>query len=452
MFEKTPPHDANAERALLGSMLLSKDAIEDVIEDVSGANFYVPKHETIFEAIRELYAAGEASDTVTVAALLEKQGNLAKVGGHAYLHDLADAVPSAAAAGHYAEIIADQALLRSIGSTAIRGMQMATSTEGEDADEVLNRFQAEVFALGRSKGPALETSNADALERVLSELDDEDEQNKPAPGIRTGFRDLDELTDGLHPGEMTVIAARSSMGKSTLALDFHRQASIADGHHSLYFSLEMRRETLLKRMLSAEAKIPLHHLVRRGAMTDADWKRVADTYARIVEAPLYIDDRRGLTLTEIWTTARRIARRHPLRLVTVDYMQLIKLGGKGRINREQEVAEVSHGLCEMALDLNVSVVAVAQLNRGAESRPDKRPSPSDLRESDAPFHDCDLMILPFREDYYDKESPRAGEADLIIPKFRNGPTCDITVAFQGHYSRFIDMGKDRAWSPSAAAG
>lgn len=441
VFDRTPPHDADAERALLGAMLLSKDAIEDVADDVRGEHFYIPKHETIFDAALELYAAGEACDAVTLSALLDKRGALAKIGGPAYLHDLMEAVPSAASAGYYAEIVADKALLRSIGNAGMRGLQMATSTEREDADEILNRFQAEVFALGRPKGAAIEPSNAPAFEQMLSELDDEDEESIPTPGLRTGFRDLDELTDGLPPAAMTVIAARSSMGKSTLAADFHRQVSIVDGHHSLYFSLEMKKNVLLKRILSAEASIPLRHLMRRGGMTDADWKRVAHHYADVVNAPLHIDDRRGLTLTEIWTTARRLARRHPLKLITVDYMQLIKLGGRGRINREQEVAEVSHGLCEMADDLNVSVVAVAQLNRGSEARGDKRPSPSDLRESDAPFHDCDLMILPFREDYYEKESPRAGEADLIIPKFRNGPTCTLTVAAQMHFSRFIDFNR-----------
>jgi replicative DNA helicase len=255
--------------------------------------------------------------------------------------------------------------------------------------------------------------------------------------VPTGFVGLDELTNGLHPGQMIVIAGRPALGKSTAGLDLARSASIKHGLTSCIFSLEMSRNEITMRLLSAEARVPLHHM-RSGQMSDDDWNRLARTMGSVSEAPLFIDDSPNMTLMEIRAKCRRLKQRHDLRLVVIDYLQLMQ-SGKRVESRQQEVSEFSRQLKLLAKELEVPVVAISQLNRGAEQRTDKRPQLSDLRESGSIEQDSDMVILLHREDAYERESPRQGEADFIVAKHRNGPTATITVAFQGHYSRFVDM-------------
>lgn len=258
-------------------------------------------------------------------------------------------------------------------------------------------------------------------------------------GVPTGFSDLDELTNGLHPGQMIIIAARPAMGKSTVGLDLSRSASIKNGLTSAIFSLEMGRNEILMRLLSAEAKVPLQNL-RNGKMSEQDWMRLARTQSELSEAPLYIDDSPNLTLMEIRAKCRRLKQRNDLRLVIVDYLQLMT-SGKRVESRQQEVSEFSRSLKLLAKELEVPVIAISQLNRGPEQRTDKKPMLSDLRESGSLEQDADMVMLLHREDAYDREA-RPGEADFIIAKHRNGPTGTITVAFQGHYSRFVDMANE----------
>jgi len=256
-------------------------------------------------------------------------------------------------------------------------------------------------------------------------------------GIPTGFRELDELTNGLHGGQMIVVAARPAMGKSTLALDFARAASIGHDFPSIFFSLEMGKSEIAMRLLSAEGAIPLQNM-RKGTLDPRDWTTVAATRGRINDAPLYIDDSPNMTLVEIRAKCRRLKQRAGLRMVIIDYLQLMT-SGKRVESRQQEVSEFSRSLKLIAKELQVPVIALSQLNRGPEQRQDKKPAISDLRESGSIEQDADMVILLHREDAYERESPRAGEADLIVAKHRNGPTATITVAFQGHYSRFADM-------------
>jgi replicative DNA helicase len=256
-------------------------------------------------------------------------------------------------------------------------------------------------------------------------------------GVPTGFVDLDALTNGLHPGQMIVIAARPAVGKSTIGLDFARAAAIRHQLATVLFSLEMSRNEITMRLLSAEARVPLHHM-RAGQMTDDDWNRIARCTGEVSSAPLFIDDSPNMTMMEIRAKCRRLKQRHDLKLVIVDYLQLMS-SGKRVESRQQEVAEFSRALKLLAKELEVPVVAISQLNRGPEQRQDKKPLLSDLRESGSIEQDADMVILLHREDAYEKESPRAGEADFIVAKHRNGPTATITVAFQGHYSRFVDM-------------
>jgi replicative DNA helicase len=256
-------------------------------------------------------------------------------------------------------------------------------------------------------------------------------------GVPTGFRDLDALTNGLHPGQLVVIAGRPGLGKSTLGMDFMRSASVKHGQASVLFSLEMGKSEITMRLLSAESRVQLQSM-RNGQMSDNDWNKVARRMGEVAGAPLFIDDSPNLTMMEIRAKSRRLKQRHDLKLVVVDYLQLMTSPRRVE-SRQQEVAEMSRSLKLLAKELNVPVIAISQLNRGAEQRADKRPQLSDLRESGAIEQDADIVILLHREDFYDKESPRAGEADLIVAKNRNGPTMDLPVSSSLHYSCFVDM-------------
>lgn len=436
-YEATPPHDLDAERAALGGALLSGDALAAVLELVRPADFYRPAHQVIFETVIELYGRGDPADQVTVVAELVKNGTINRVGGGPYLHELAAKVPTAANASYYARIVADKAKLRRLAEASTQISQMAYTANGEDADGVLDRAQSLIFAIAERRNADDYVPIAEVMPGALDEIEAIGKRGGEMIGCPTGFADLDELTQGLHPGQLIIVAARPAMGKSTLALDFARAASIRHGRASVMFSLEMGRNEIAMRLLSAEGRVGLHS-IRSGHIDDADWQRLAGRIDAITEAPLFIDDSPNLTITEIRSKCRRLKQQNNLRLVVVDYLQLMSSGGRTE-SRQVEVSEFSRRLKLLAKELEVPVVALSQLNRGPEQRVDKKPLMSDLRESGSLEQDADMVILVHREDAYDKESPRAGEADLIVAKHRNGPTATVTVAFQGHYSRFADM-------------
>ncbi|MFC9926741.1 replicative DNA helicase [Streptomyces sp. NPDC127190] len=437
-FERVPPQDLDAEQSVLGGMLLSKDAIADVVEILKGHDFYKPAHETIYQAILDVYAKGEPADPITIAAELTKRGEINKVGGAAYLHTLVQTVPTAANAEYYAEIVHERAVLRRLVEAGTRITQMGYAADG-DVDEIVNRAQAEIYAVTEQRTSEDYLPLGDIMEGALDEIEAIGSRSGEMTGVPTGFTDFDSLTNGLHPGQMIVIAARPAMGKSTLALDFARAAAIKNNLPSVIFSLEMGRNEIAMRLLSAEARVALHHM-RSGTMTDEDWTRLARRMPDVSAAPLYIDDSPNLSMMEIRAKCRRLKQRNDLKLVVIDYLQLMQSGGSKRAeSRQQEVSDMSRNLKLLAKELEIPVIALSQLNRGPEQRTDKKPMVSDLRESGSIEQDADMVILLHREDAYEKESPRAGEADLIVAKHRNGPTATITVAFQGHYSRFVDM-------------
>ncbi|MER8099520.1 replicative DNA helicase [Kitasatospora sp. NPDC094016] len=440
-FERVPPQDLAAEQSVLGGMLLSKDAIADVVEVLKPADYYRPAHEMVHGAILDLYARGEPADPITVAGELTKRGELQRVGGASYLHTLVNSVPTAANAEYYAQIVHERAVLRRLVEAGTRIAGMGYAAEG-DVDEIVNAAQAEIYAVTEQRTNEDYAPLADIMEGALDEIEAIGSRNGQMSGVPTGFADFDALTNGLHPGQMIVIAARPAMGKSTLALDFARACSIQNKLPSVIFSLEMGRNEIAMRLLSAEARVALHHM-RSGNMTDDDWTRVARRMPDVSEAPLFIDDSPNLSMMEIRAKCRRLKQRNDIKLVVIDYLQLMQSGGSRRAeNRQQEVSDMSRNLKLLAKELEVPVIALSQLNRGPEQRTDKRPMVSDLRESGSIEQDADMVILLHREDAYEKESPRAGEADLIVAKHRNGPTATITVAFQGHYSRFVDMTRD----------
>jgi replicative DNA helicase len=438
-FERVPPQDKEAEQAVLGGMLLSKAAIADVIDVLNaGSDFYEPRHQSIYRAILDLYGRGEPADPITVSDELTKSGEIGRVGGESYVHSLVQMVPSAANAEYYAEIVHEKAVRRRFVEFGHRVVHLAHEGDA-DGDELVNAVQADLNASATVRENSDAALIGDGFDDYLDRLEAR-QRGETAKGVPTGFTDLDQLTNGLHPGQIIIIAGRPAMGKSTLALDFARTCAIKHGRPAAFFSLEMSRDELRDRTISAQARVGLHHIRGVGVMTDGDWDRVAKMTSRVTAAPLTIDATPGQTLMSIKARCLRLQQHGGLDLVVIDYLQLLQSGSSRRVeNRQIEVSQMSRNLKLMAKELGVPVVVLAQLNRGPEQRTDKKPVKSDLRESGSLEQDADVVILVHREDAYEKESPRAGEADLIVAKHRNGPEATITVAFQGHYSRFVDM-------------
>ncbi|GAA3372169.1 replicative DNA helicase [Streptomyces antimycoticus] len=438
-FERVPPQNLEAEQSVLGGMMLSKDALEDVAVGIKlkGRDFYRPAHETIFRTILGLYAKGEPVDPITVAAELTRHGDIARVGGAAYLHDLVQSVPTAANAEYYAGIVQETAVFRRLVETGTKITQIGY--RGGEVPEALNEAGSELFQVADDNSEEDFYPVGDDMEADLDALEAHCKSDGSLAGLPTGFTDLDSLLSGLQEEQFIIVAARPAMGKSTLAMDFVRENAIENGTPSAFFSLEMGRREINHRLWSSVAKVPLHH-IKSGAMTDEDWTRLAREMPKISAAPLYVDASPNQTLMDIRAKARRMVQRYDIKLIVIDYIQLMQTGGKGlKETRQQEVSDISRGLKVLAKELHVPIIGLSQLNRGPESREDKKPQVSDLRESGSLEQDADLVILLHREDAYEKESPRAGEADLIVGKHRNGATATITVAFQGHYSRFVDM-------------
>ncbi len=434
--ERTPPHDLLAEQSAIGGMLLSKDAVADVVETVRGLDFYIPKHEVIFDAVLNLYSHGEPTDVIAVTDELTKTAQLQRAGGAEYLHTLTGLVPTAANAGYYASIVAEKAVLRRLVEAGTRIVQMGYASEGEVVD-LVNNAQAEIYGVTGGVDAEDYVPLVEAIDTAVDEIEKARGRDGEMAGVPTGFAELDELTNGLHGGQLIIVAARPGLGKSTLALDFARSATIKHHLPTIFFSLEMGRSEIAMRLLAAEASIPMHTL-RKGAMDQRDWDKLAQVRGQIADAPLYIDDSPNMTLVEIRAKCRRLSQKVGLKMVVIDYLQLMTSGKKVE-SRQQEVSEFSRALKLLAKELGVPVIALSQLNRGPEQRSDKKPALSDLRESGSLEQDADIVILLHREDAYERDSPRAGEADLIVAKHRNGRQDTIAVSFNGSFSRFADM-------------
>lgn len=436
---RTMPHDDVAEQSVLGGMLLSKDAIADVVESLRASDFYKPAHETIYEAILSLYGHGSPADAITVADELKKRGELTRVGGASYIHTLIASVPTAANAQYYAEIVKEHAIMRRLIEAGTKIAQLGYANETE-VDALVDQAQAEIYAVTDGNAKEDYVSFSEALEATMREIDANSNRPDGVYGVPTDFIELDELTGGLHGGQMIVIAARPGVGKSTLALDIARSAAIHHHMATVFFSLEMSRTELAMRILSAEGKISMGRL-KKGDLDTEGWTNLATLQGRIDSAPLFIDDSPNMTLMEIRAKCRRLKQRNDLKLVVLDYLQLMSSGKKVE-SRQQEVSEFSRSLKLLAKELDVPVIALSQLNRGSEQRTDKRPMVSDLRESGSIEQDADMVILLHREDMYNPDSDRVGEADMIIAKHRGGPTRTIPLAFSGKYSRFNNMANE----------
>jgi replicative DNA helicase len=442
-FDRTPPQAIEAEQSVLGAMMLSKDAIADVVEVLRPGDFYRPAHQTIYDSILDLYSRGDPADAVTVSNELTRTGQLLRAGGAPYLHTLISLVPTAANAGYYAAIVSERAILRRLVTAGTRIVQMGYESASDSAeivgsvDDVVDRAQQEVYEVTERRTSEDYVHIESLLQSTLDEIEKISTTGGIGTGIPTGFQQLDEITNGLHPGQMITVAGRPGSGKSTLALDIARSAAVKHRKATAVFSLEMGKLEIMMRLFSAEAGVALQNM-RSGHMSDQDWRRLALRSSELAEAPLFIDDSPNLTMMEIRAKARRLRQRHELQLIVIDYLQLMS-SGKRVESRQQEVSEFSRSMKLLAKELEVPVVALSQLNRSPEQRSDKKPMLSDLRESGSIEQDSDVVLLVHRPDLYEPETERAGEADLIIAKHRNGPTATVAVAFQGRYSRFADM-------------
>lgn len=439
-LDRTPPQDLAAEQSVLGAMMMSKDAISDVVEVLKGHDFYRPNHEIIFEAILNLYSKGEPADPITVAAELGKNGELNKVGGAVYLHDLLASVSIAANAGYYAEIVREKGILRRLVNASIRIAQLGYQGQGE-VEKIVDEAQQTLFEVTENKASEDYKPLRELMEPTFDEIEAINNSGEGISGVPTGFTDLDRITNGLHPGQMIIVAARPGVGKSTFALDLCRSAAIHHDMTTVFFSLEMSRTEIVMKVLSAEASVPLGRI--RGSsnnkMEEPDWQRITDKSVLMNDKPFYIDDSPNLTMMEIRAKARRLKQRHDLRLVCIDYIQLMTSGKKVE-SRQLEVSEFSRSIKLLAKELEVPVIALSQLSRNPETRKDGIPQLSDLRESGSLEQDADMVIMLHRPEMYSQNpsDEERGMAAFHILKHRNGETGKIDSLFQGHYSRFTN--------------
>jgi replicative DNA helicase len=435
-IERTLPSDLMAEQSTLGGMLISVDAVAVVNEYIKAPDFYAPKHELIYEAAMSLFIKGEPVDAISVSAELTRSGNLVRAGGADYIHSLTSMVPTAANVGYYAKIVQEKAILRRLVEVGTSIAQMGYAAEGE-IEDLINTAQADIYAVG-SKAMADEYSSlSTSIDAAITEMEIAEASDGEVVGVPTGFHELDAKTHGLHGGQMIIVAARPAVGKSTFALDIARNGAIKHKKPVLFFSLEMSKAEIAMRMLSAESEISLSKM-RGGGLNSEEWKKMASVRGRINDSPLFIDDSPNLTMVEIRAKSRRLADSLGLQLIVIDYLQLLSSGKKVE-SRQQEVSEFSRAIKLLAKELDIPVIAIAQLNRNSEQKQDKTPEISHLRESGSLEQDADVVILLHREDMGQKDSPRLGEGDIILAKQRNGPTGVIKVLFQGQYSRFMNM-------------
>ena len=435
---KIPPHSIEAEMSVLGGLFLDKDALIKVVELVRGDDFYRQDHRIIYTAILDLDADGKPFDLVTVAEWLESHQQLDEAGGFSYLAALAENTPSASNIGSYATIVRKRSVLRQLISATVKINETVFNPRGLSSEQVLDLAEQAVFEIaeqesrGKRAYQSIKGLLVDALERV-----DELYRNKnPITGIATGFDDFDERTAGLQRSDLIIVAGRPSMGKTAFAINIAEHAVIKEELSVAVFSMEMPGEQLAMRMMSSLGRVD-QHKVRTGKLQDEDWPRLTSAVTLLKDKNLFIDDTPALTPAELRARCRRIAREYKLDLIIVDYLQLMQIPGTSE-NRATEISEISRSLKAMAKELKVPVVALSQLNRSLEQRPNKRPVMSDLRESGAIEQDADVIVFIYRDEVYNEDTMDKGVAEIIISKQRNGPIGTVKLAFLGQYTRFED--------------
>lgn len=438
---KVPPHSVEAEQAVLGGLMLDNRRFDEIAEIISAADFYRQEHRLIFAAVERLASESEPLDVVTLAEYLERSGDIQEAGGLTYLAELAEKTPGAANIRAYAEIVRERSILRQLVEVSGQIADSAFNPKGRTSSEILDEAERSVFRIAESRdkeGSGPKNINP-ILAQTLTRIETLFESGEPTTGLTTGFRDLDEKTSGLQPSDLIIVAGRPSMGKTTFAMNLVENALISTGVPVLVFSMEMPADALAMRMISSLGRID-QTKVRSGKLDEDDWPRLTSAVSLLKDKPLYIDDTPALSPTEMRSRARRIARENggKLGLIMVDYLQLMRVPGNTE-GRTAEISEISRSLKGLAKELSCPVVALSQLNRSLEQRPNKRPVNSDLRESGAIEQDADVIMFVYRDEVYNEDTPDKGIAEIIIGKQRNGPIGTVRLAFIGKYTKFEDL-------------
>ncbi len=436
---KVPPQFVEGERAILGGLLLDNDQLSRIMAAVSSDDFYRDAHRTIFKAMAELFNRNEPVDWVTLTATLKEQGLLESVGGHGYLTELADAVPSAANIIHYADIVREKSWLRMLIRAATE-ISTRCYEDHPNIDEFLDQAEEIIFKVGSSRFQSGFLGVRDLMKTAITTVEKLYERKEHITGVPSGFHDLDLLTAGFQESDLIIIAGRPSMGKTSFAMNVAMNAAIDAGIPTGIFSLEMSKEQIALRLLCAKAQVNLKTL-RTGYLTQRDWGRLTSAAGVISDAPIFIDDTPAINSLELRAKARRLKKENNLGLVIVDYLQLMRGISARQDSREKEISEISRSLKALAKELDVPVVALSQLNRKVEERPNKRPQLADLRESGAIEQDADVIIFIYRDEVYNKseDNPKKGEAEIIIGKQRNGPIGMAKLTFKAEYSTFLPL-------------
>jgi len=437
-LDKLPPQNLEAEMAVLGSMLMDEDAISSATELLDKGSFYKDTHKKIFEAISNLYNANKAVDLITLTDELKRNETLDEIGGASFLTALVNSVPTAANISHYVSIVKEKYILRTLINNATKIVSLCYESEG-NVDEVVDSAEKFIFEVSDRKQHGSYVHLKEVIKDSIENIDRLYQKKAHVTGIPSGFIDFDSKTSGLQESDLIVIAGRPSMGKSAFALGIAEYAGVIEKIPLAFFSLEMSKEQLVQRMLCAHAKVDAHK-VRTGYLSPSDWPRLTAAAGKLSEASIFIDDSPAISVMELRAKARRLKAHQDIKLIILDYMQLMRGSGHEE-NRQQEISDISRSLKSLARELDVPIVAISQLSRAVEARTDHRPQLSDLRESGAIEQDADLVMLLLREEYYTPSEENKGLAEVIIAKQRNGPTGNIKLTFISEYARFESIAK-----------
>ena len=438
---KVPPHDIEAEQAILGCMLTDRDSVIAAIEVLKEDAFYREDNKAIYAAILSLYSKNEPIDIITVKAELIETGNFERVGGLEYLASLPERVPTTANVDKYIKIVDEKAMLRNLISSANELVALGYD-ETEDVDRIMDMAEKKIFDLAQKKNTKGYSALKDVLVETFAKLEELYNQKGQLSGTPTGFKDYDLKTSGLHDSDLIIVAARPAMGKSAFAINIATNVAVQAKKGVAIFNLEMSKEQVGNRILCCEALVDSNK-VRTGQLEDDDWVKLASTLTRLSEAPIYIDDTAGISIMEIRAKCRKLKIEKDIGLVVIDYLQLIQGSGKKNASREQEISEISRSLKILAKEINVPVIALSQLSRAPEQRPDHRPMLSDLRESGSIEQDADKVIFLYRDDYYNEDSEKKNIAEVIMAKHRAGSTGTIELLWLGNYTKFVNIDKNR---------
>ena len=428
---KIPPHDIDAEQAVLGSMLTDKDAVNAAIETLKEDAFYREDNRAIYQAIINLYSKSEPIDIITLKDELESMDKFEQVGGYEYLASLPDKVPTTANVQKYIKIVEEKAILRKLIKTANEIIELGYDP-AEDVEDIMDNAEKKIFDIMQSKNQKGYTPIKDVLVESFTKLEELYNRKQHITGVPTGFVELDYKTAGLHGSELILVAARPAMGKTAFALNIATNAALRGNAPVAIFSLEMSKDQLVNRILCSEAMVDSNK-VRTGKLEEDDWVKLAGAIGPLSESEIYIDDTPGISVMEIRTKCRKLKMEKNIGLVVIDYLQLVQGSNKRQASREQEISEISRSLKILAKEINVPVIALSQLSRAVEQRPDHRPMLSDLRESGAIEQDADIVMFLYRDDYYNKESEKKDIAEVIIAKQRGGQTGTVELLWMGNY-------------------